>query len=38
MILDITAIKDYQSIATIQELSVCFDMNKVILLLDIGTW
>lgn len=34
MILDITAIKDYQSITTIQELSVCFDMNKVILLLD----
>lgn len=34
MILDITAIKDYQSIATLQELSVCFDMNKVILLLD----
>lgn len=34
MILDITAIKDYQSIATIQELSVCFDMNKIILLLD----
>lgn len=34
MILDITAIKDYQSIATIQELSVSFDMNKVILLLD----
>ncbi len=34
MILDITAIKDYQSVATIQELSVSFDMNKVILLLD----
>lgn len=34
MVLDITAIKDYQSIGTIQELSVCFDMNKIILLLD----
>jgi len=34
MILDITAIKDYQNIATIQELSVNMDMNKVIILLD----
>lgn len=34
MILDITAIKDYQNIANIQELSVNMDMNKVILLLD----
>ncbi len=34
MILDITAIKDYQNIQTIQELSVNMDMSKVILLLD----
>ena len=34
MILDITAIKDYKQIAVIQELSVSFDMNKVIILLD----
>lgn len=34
MILDITAIKDYQNIATIQELSVNMDMNKIIVLLD----
>lgn len=34
MILDITAIKDYQNIATIQELSVNMDMSKIILLLD----
>jgi len=34
MILDITAISDYQNISTIQELSVNMDMNKVILLLD----
>jgi hypothetical protein len=34
MILDITAIKDYQNIATIQKLSFGLDMSKVILLLD----
>ncbi len=34
MILDITAIQDYQNIATIQELSVNMDMSKIILLLD----
>ncbi len=34
MILDITAIKDYQNISTIQSLSVNMDMSKVILLLD----
>ena len=34
LILDITAIKDYKQIGTIQEISVNFDMNKVILLLD----
>ena len=34
MIIDITAIKDYQNIKTIQKLSVNFDMNKIILLLD----
>ena len=34
MILDITAIADYQNISTIQELSVNMDMNKIILLLD----
>ncbi|MCI8394728.1 MAG: hypothetical protein HFH86_04550 [Bacilli bacterium] len=34
MILDITAIKDYQNISMIQELSVNMDMSKVILLLD----
>ncbi len=34
MILDITAIKDYQDIETIQRLSMGLDMNKVILLLD----
>lgn len=34
MILDITAIQDYQNISTIQELSVNMDMNKIILLLD----
>ena len=30
MILDITAIKDYQSITTIQELSVCFDKVLIV--------
>ena len=34
MIIDITAIKNYQDINTIQNLSVNFDMSKVILLLD----
>ncbi len=34
MIIDITAIKDYQNINVIQNLSVNFDMSKVILLLD----
>ncbi len=34
MILDITAIQDYQNISTIQELSVNMDMNKIIFLLD----
>lgn len=34
MIIDITAIKDYTNLNVIQKLSVSFDMNKVILLLD----
>lgn len=34
MILDITALKDYKNIKTIQKLSVSLDMDKVILLLD----
>ena len=34
MILDITAIKNYQDINTIQQLSVGLDMTKIILLLD----
>ncbi|MBR1416210.1 MAG: hypothetical protein IJ572_00130 [Bacilli bacterium] len=34
MILDITAVKDYKNIATIQKLSFGLDMSKVILLLD----
>ena len=34
MILDITAVKDYENIATIQRLSFGLDMSKVILLLD----
>ena len=34
MILDITAIKDYQNITTMQQLSVNLDMSKVIILLD----
>ena len=34
MIIDITAIKGYQNIKNIQKLSVNFDMNKIILLLD----
>lgn len=34
MIIDITAVKGYQNIKTIQQLSVNFDPNKIILLLD----
>lgn len=34
MIIDITALKDYQDIRTLQKLSISFDMNKIILLLD----
>ena len=34
MILDITALKDYTDIKTIQKLSLSLDMNKVILILD----
>ena len=34
MIIDITAIKDYQNIKTIQQLSVNFDTSKIILLLN----
>lgn len=34
MILDITALKDYTDIRTIQKLSLSLDMNKVILVLD----
>ena len=34
MILDITAIKDYKKIATLQKLSISIDMDKTILLLD----
>lgn len=34
MILDITALKNYQSISTLQELSLSLDMDRLILLLD----
>lgn len=34
MVLDITALENYEDINTIQKLSVALDMNKVILLLD----
>jgi len=34
MIIDITAIKNYQDIRTLQKLSISLDMDKVILLLD----
>ena len=34
MILDITAIKDYKDIKTLQKLSIALDMDKIILLLD----
>jgi len=37
MILDITAIKNYKDIKTLQKLSVSLDMDKVILLLDDST-
>ncbi len=34
MIIDITAIKNYQNVNTLRELSMNFDMDKIILLLD----
>ncbi len=34
MIIDITALKNFQDIKTLQKLSISFDMNKIILLLD----
>lgn len=34
MILDITALKDYKDVKTLQKLSIALDMDKVILLLD----
>lgn len=34
MVIDITALKNYQDIRVIQKLSISFDMNKIILLLD----
>ena len=34
MILDITAVKDYTNLDNLQKLSINFDMNKIILLLD----
>ena len=37
MILDITALKNYKDIRTLQKLSVSLDMDKVILLLDDST-
>ncbi len=37
MIIDITAIKDYEDIANIQKLSIAFDSSKIILLLDDST-
>lgn len=37
MIIDITAIRNYQDLSNIQKLSVSFDMNKVILYLDSGS-
>ena len=37
MILDITALKNYRDVRTLQKLSLAFDMNKVILLLDDST-
>src|SRR5574344_1179575 len=37
MILDITALKDYQDIKTLQKLSISLDMDKLILLLDDST-
>ena len=38
MILDITAIKNYEDITTIQELSVNMDMSKVIILLILNIY
>lgn len=37
MILDITAVKDYENISVIQELTMGLDMDKVIILLDDST-
>ena len=37
MIIDITAIKDYEDISSIQKLSIAFDSSKIILLLDDST-
>ena len=34
MILDITALKDYQKISTLQKLSISLDMDRIVLLLD----
>ena len=34
MILDVTALRDYKNIKTLQQLSLSLDMDKVILLLD----
>ena len=34
MVIDITAIKNYDNIQTMRELSINFDMDKVIILLD----
>ena len=34
MILDITALKDYKDIKTLQKLSLALDMDRLILLLD----
>ena len=34
MILDVTALKNYRDIKTLQKLSISLDMDKVILLLD----
>lgn len=37
MIIDITALKGYEDIKTLQKLSISFDMNKTILLLDVNS-
>jgi len=34
MIIDVTAIKDYKNVSTMRELSINFEMDKVIILLD----